>query len=127
MRNFLPFTFVIILIISGCTRNEEDSFQVIESPIVSIVAPNQAIVGDNVSIQVRFTGNNGCYTPYSIEADKVGQTIVLRAFSKKTDNAVCTQQVVNLSLNFSFFADLPGPYFFVSNTDDSLSDTLTVI
>ena len=79
-----------------------------------------------MSIQVNFTGPNGCTEPFSLEADKVGQTITLRAYYSEPVSSGCTAVVLNHSLNYNFFADLPGPYFFVSEMNKGVTDTLTV-
>ncbi|MFT4753361.1 MAG: hypothetical protein ACI9GM_000729 [Salibacteraceae bacterium] len=125
MKNTLILIFIFV-VVASCSNKEDSEIQVLESDITAISSPKQAIVGDNVSVQVNFTGPNGCTEPYSIEANKVGQTITLRAFYSEPIASICTEQVLNHSLNYSFFADLPGAYFFISEMDNSVTDTLVV-
>lgn len=123
------FSILILtcIFLFGCKKNNTSSKEVLETIITSISSPENAIVGDNVKITVHFTGINGCAQPHSIEANKVGQTIQLRAFYSIEEEQICTQAVTNLALDYSFFADLPGPYFFIYSNDNSVADTLVVI
>ena len=115
-----------LIIFTGCKTNSDDGREIIESSIFKIESPEKAIVGDNVEITVQFTGASGCSIPYSIEANKVGQTIELRAYFSEPSSGTCTANIPELNLKYTFFADLPGPYFFVSHRDNSASDTLVV-
>ena len=123
-------SFLVILLglffFTGCKSNSDENKEVHESYITKIVSPSEAIVGDNVEVAVHFTGSSGCSKPYSIEANKVGQTIELRAFYSEPESGACTANIPEFTLNYTFFADLPGPYFFVSRRDNSISDTLVV-
>lgn len=116
----------IILSIFFVSCQSSSSKQVVESNIVSIKAPEKAIVGDNVEIEVTFHGGNGCSEAYDIKAEKVGQTIMLRAYYLQPTNQTCTYILPEFKLNYTFFADLPGPYFFISAQDNQVADTLVV-
>ncbi len=126
MRNSLFIFFLGLIFVTGCKTNSDDDTEIQESYITKIEGPDKAIVGDNVEITVHFTGVSGCSNPYSIEANKVGQTIELRAFYSQSESETCTANIPELNLNYTFFADLPGPYFFISHRDNSISDTLVV-
>lgn len=126
MRNSIFIILLGLLLITGCKTNADDDSEIRESYITKIDCPAKAIVGDNVEVTVHFTGGSGCSKPYSIEANKVGQTIELRAFYSEPESGACTANIPELILNYTFFADLPGPYFFVSRRDNSISDTLVV-
>jgi hypothetical protein len=120
--------FSMVLVTIGCKTKEDSKLEVIESPIFGIESPETAIVGDNVKIKVHFTGHNGCALPYSVEADKVGQNIVFKAYYSVSDNdQICTANIQEMDLDYTFFADLPGPYFFSSSMDVSITDTLVVL
>ncbi len=115
------------MLTESCTTNTVSSPEVNETSITTITSPTSAIVNDNVEITVNFLGPNGCAEAYNIKAVKVGQTITLKAFySLANPDAICTQALVPLQLNYSFFADLPGPYFFISSMDNTISDTLVI-
>lgn len=114
----LPFIFL------SCKSSS--SKQVVESRIKSIKAPEKAIVGDNVEIEVTFYGSNGCSEAYDIKAEKVGQTIMLRAYYLQPINKSCTDNLPEFKLKYTFFADLPGPYFFISSQNNQIADTLVV-
>jgi hypothetical protein len=121
------FGIIGILATQSCTTNSDASPEINETNITSITTPENAIVNDNVDIVVDFFGPNGCAEAYNIKAEKVGQTITLRAYySIPSTEMACTQALVPLQLKYSFFADLPGPYFFISNMDNTISDTLVV-
>jgi hypothetical protein len=126
MKLFITLLLGVLVLFPSCKTKEDSNREVIESGIVLIDAPSKAIVGDNVKVTVHFTGHNGCTQPYSIEADKVGQTITLRAFYSLENDQICTANIQNFSLEYDFFADLPGPYFFISSFDNTISDTLVV-
>jgi len=116
----------IILPIVFISCQSSSSKQVIESSIISINGPEKAIVGDNVEIEITFNGGNGCSEPYDIKAEKVGQTIMLRAYYLQPTNQNCTYILPLYKLKYTFFADLPGPYFFISAQDNQVADTLVV-
>ena len=116
-----------LLVMASCTTNTDTSPEINETSITTITAPESAIVNDNVDIVVDFYGPNGCAEAYNIKAEKVGQTITLRAYySIPNTEIACTQALVPLQLNYSFFADLPGPYFFLSSMNNAISDTLVI-
>ena len=116
-----------LLLTESCTTNTDTSPEINETSITAITAPKNAIVNDKVDIVIDFYGPNGCAEAYNIKADKVGQTITLRAYySIPNTEMACTQALVPLQLSYSFFADLPGPYFFISSMDNTISDTLII-
>lgn len=122
------FTFAVLgLLLFGCKSKDDSNIEVLESYIYEIESPANAVVGDNVEVKIHFTGPDGCAKPYSIEAVKVGQDITLKAYYYTDDeNQFCTQSPVIMSLDYTFFADLPGPYFFTSEKNSTISDTLVV-
>lgn len=122
MRYFI--LIIISISLGSCTS--PSTKQVLESPILSIVTPEKAIVGDNVEIEVTFNGANGCSEPYNIKAEKVGQTITLRAYYLQSTEKNCTYILPQYKLNYTFFADLPGPYFIQSALNNQIADTLVV-
>ncbi len=122
----LFIAFLSLILVTGCKTSKDSNTEVLETNIISITSPENAIVGDNVKIKVHFVGINGCAQPYSIEADKVGQTIKIRAFYSLPEDGICTDALTDLSLDYTYFADLPGPYFFTSSSDNTISDTLVV-
>ena len=123
-----PLLLILIGLISfaSCTSNKGESFEVLQSKIIQIKSPETAISDHEVKIKVKFSGINGCSEPYNLKADKVGQTITLRAFYKQPDTEICTEILPVFELDYNFFADLPGTYFFVSEMDPSIADTLIV-
>jgi hypothetical protein len=117
--------FVITIFLFNSCKSPSAK-NVVESNILSIVAPEKAIVGDNVEIEITFYGANGCSEPYNIKAEKVGQTITLRAYYLQPMDEVCTEILPSYKLNYTFFADLPGPYFIQSALNNQIADTLVV-
>ena len=110
-----------------CTSKSDTSMEVRESPILEISCSASAVTSDNVPITVTFQGSNGCAKPYEIKAEKVGQTILLRAYASYPNGPVaCTEALTELTLEYSFFADLPGDYFFQDANNTSIGDTLKV-
>ncbi len=121
------FSAISLLFMESCTTNTETSPEVFESEITAITTPVNALVNQNVEIVIDFYGPNGCAEAYNIKAEKVGQTITLKAFySIPNTELACTQALVPLQLNYTFFADLPGPYFFISDLNYTISDTLMI-
>lgn len=116
-----------LLTIVSCTSNANGEFEVMEGTIVSIATPSTAISGSNVQIEVSFQGMNGCSIPFNIKADQVGQKIKLRAYYKQpNDGKMCTEILPLHKLTYTFFADIRGVYFFESDSDPSITSTLTV-
>tara|TARA_R110002050_G_scaffold204327_1_gene339618 strand:+ start:111030 stop:111374 length:345 start_codon:yes stop_codon:yes gene_type:complete len=111
---------------SACTTKKDANTQVLPAEITAITAPKTAVSDTDVKIKVDFWGPDGCSSAYNLKAEKVGQTITLTAYYKHTVETACTMALVPLSLEYSFFADLPGPYFFISATNNSIADTLVV-
>ena len=121
------FGIISIILIGSCTTNTETSPEIFEGEITAINAPKNAIVNQNVEIEIDFSGHNGCAQAYTIKAEKVGQTITLKAlYSIPNTELACTQAFIPLQLNYTFFADLPGPYFFVSEMNPNIADTLVI-
>lgn len=109
----------------GCETNEEANGNVYETPVLDISCVEKTIVGQSIKVKVDFMGPDGCSSAYQLKADKVGQTISLRAYYLKKEG-LCTMATVPLTLDYEFYPDLPGGYFFVSQSDNRISDTLTV-
>lgn len=126
MKKQLIYILAIAIFIASCTSNKGDSFEVLQSKISQITSPETAISDHDVKIKVKFPGMNGCSEAFNLKADKVGQTITLRAFYKQPDTEACTEILPIFELDYAFFADLPGTYFFVSEMDPSIADTLIV-
>jgi len=115
-----------VLAFGSCTSNKDATFQVLEAEITSITVAESAISDTDVKVIVNFSGPDGCSSAYNIKADKVGQTITLKAYYKHEEGGACTASLIPLTLDYSFFADLPGPFFFISATDNSVADTVVV-
>ncbi len=118
---------VNLVCFESCTNNSDSTIEVIESQIISISCPSTVNSGNNVEVKVQFTGENGCSKPHNIKAKKVGQLIQLQAFYSRPKNPeICTTELPIFTLSYTFFADLPGPYFFQSAGNSLIADTLTV-
>ncbi|MGB0806947.1 MAG: hypothetical protein ACPGRC_09670 [Salibacteraceae bacterium] len=125
MRKFLPF-LIIAFFGNSCKTSVETNGLVQLSTIQSINCTEKTTVGNSIPVTVNFWGPDGCSTAYSIKAEKIGQTITLRAYYLHQEEA-CTQATVNLTLDYVYYADLPGSYFFISEGDNNISDTLVVL
>ena len=126
MKKNSIFVLFVLLILASCTSNKGVDSEVLQSEITSISCPKTAISDKDVKVTVSFTGPSGCAEPFNIKANKVGQTVTLSAFYKSNNSQPCTHATVNLELDYSFFADLPGTYFFISDMNSSIADTLIV-
>jgi len=123
---FVPILSMLLLIAS-CKTSKDSDFNVKEGEIISIISPKNTNSSEDVKIDVVFTGLNGCSQGYNIKAEKVGQTIVLRAYySFPNDGRACTEILPTHKLTYTFFADLPGTYFFQSAQNNLIADTLVV-
>lgn len=128
IKNWIPAVLLSSLLFSGaCSNNNEEPTEIIEAEIATITVQESAITGENISVEVAFYGRDGCSTPYNITANKVGQTITLRAFySYPTDERNCTEILPLHRLTYTYFADMGGVYFFSSQQNASIADTLRV-
>jgi hypothetical protein len=130
MKHMKPTNLLLfesLLFTVACKTEDDATIEVHEATILKISVTETAIVDDDVTVRVSFYGPDGCAEPYNIKAEKVGQTVTLRSYySKSTEDKACTSTLVELSLDYTFFADLPGPYFFISAQNNTVSDTLTV-
>lgn len=125
------FTFfpviLLLLLLDACKTSDDANFEVLEGDIISISSPDKAISGDNIQIEVQFHGVNGCSEGFNITAHTVGQTVTLSAYYKQPlEPQTCTEVLPAHKLNYTFFADFPGVYFFQSAQDIKIADTLTI-
>lgn len=117
-----------ILTIASCKTSSDAEFEVIQSEIIHITAPDKVNSNQQVAVEVSFYGRNGCSEPYNIKATQVGQTIRLTAFYKQPIAPMisCTEILPLHTLTYMFFADLPGAHFFQSANNNAIADTLIV-
>lgn len=126
MKKPLFYILTFIFILTSCSTGTGDDFEILQSEITQITCPVSAISNNEVKIRVQFPGVNGCSEAYDIKANKVGQTITLSAYYKQPDLGECTEIYPSFELDYTFFADLPGTYFFVSEMNPNIADTLVV-
>lgn len=127
MSKSVFLVLLTLFLISGCTSNKDSDKEAREASIISISGPSEVISGQTATIEVQFPGVNGCSEKFQLKTEQVGQYIYIRAYYlQPVEPVVCTEQLPIFKLNYRFYTDMGGTYFFVSEQNDTIKHTLIV-
>ncbi|MFD2248083.1 hypothetical protein [Pontibacter ruber] len=108
-----PLIFVLCLALLGCSK-EDDTQIIVEkgaTPIVDVIVPEGASVGEPLTMKVYFVVNNGCGR-FKRFSESINGNIYTIAVHPYYVNGPCTLNVPVLEENYTFTPQAAGVYTF---------------
>ncbi|WP_147294171.1 hypothetical protein [Pontibacter diazotrophicus] len=110
----IPILFALIgFVLLSCSKEEESvsPLDAYPAPVVQVDAPETASVGENVTVTVYFSVNNGCGEFGSFEATRNGNTITVKVYPHYREG-FCTQAFVTREVTYTYKPEEAGTYTF---------------
>ena len=98
----------------------------LESPVTAVTGPNTGTVGQEITLQVKFSTLNGCYKSGGfLQSGTNPKQIAVVGFY---EGCACSEEVIEKTENYKFTPAATGDYTFKfkSTTDTFITKTVTI-
>ncbi len=107
----IVFLSLTIFFSTGCLENNNTCEVYSPAPVTGVSGPSTGLLFQPVTFQVQFAAGNGCGSFGNFDSYTVNDSteVILKA---RYQGCVCTQQILNLTANYTFIPTRSGAHYF---------------